>query len=172
MIADGVPSPASGAAARTAAFGAELIEVHDELRRSLRRLRAEIGSPDGTSGERARTLRAHCAGFCSALTRHHASEDRTAFPALAAQVPELAAVLGELQRDHELMAGILRRVEQLADDAGPGSLPDAGSELDGLAAVLESHFRWEERRIASALSALDLPGATAADLFGAPFRAG
>jgi hypothetical protein len=116
-----------------------------------------------------RSLRAHCAGWCTALTRHHTSEDQRAFPLLAAQIPELAEVLEELQRDHQLIAGIVRRVEQLAAELGTGSAQRVRSELDGLAAILESHFRWEERRIAGALNSLQPPGANSADLFGLPF---
>ena len=56
-----------------------------------------------------RSLRTHCVAFCSAVARHHTSEDRDVFPALAAQVPVLGPVLAELQHDHRLVAGILQR---------------------------------------------------------------
>jgi hypothetical protein len=63
----------------------------------------------------------------------------------------------------------VRRVEQLAAELGTGSAQRVHSELDGLAAILEPHFRWEERRIAGALNSLQPPGADSADLFGSPF---
>ena len=34
-------------------------------------------------------------------------------------------------------------------------------ELDGLAAILESHFQWEERRLVNALDELDAAARTA-----------
>jgi hypothetical protein len=47
----------------------------------------------------------------------------------------------------------------------PDNVQRVRSELDGLAAVLESHFRWEERRLTDALNALHAD-ANAEDLFG------
>ena len=155
---------------RARALGSELIEVHDWLRQQLRRLRAALADGSTRPVAAAGSLRAHCLSFCAALASHHTSEDRRAFPALAAQLPGLTAVLAELERDHQLVAAILRRAEQIAAEAGEGSLAALRAELDGLAAILESHFRWEERRLVAALNELDQPGATAADLFGLPDR--
>jgi hypothetical protein len=55
-------------------------------------------------------LSSHCVRFCSALTRHHTAEDRRAFPALAAQHPELAPLIAKLEGDHRLIGGIVGRV--------------------------------------------------------------
>ena len=150
---------------RLLALGSELAGVHDELRRSLGQLRAELAQP-GSSTQQARSLQAHCAGFCAALARHHGSEDATAFPLLARQAPELAPVLAQLQADHQVIASILRRIDELATGAGPGNAAAVRGELDGLAAILESHFRWEERRVTGALNALDPAAHPAAALFG------
>jgi Hemerythrin HHE cation binding domain len=78
-----------GDAARALALGSELIEAHESLRQSLRRLRTGLGSPDRTAAKTGRSLRTRCVAFCSAVTRHHTSEDRDVFPALAAQIPVL-----------------------------------------------------------------------------------
>jgi hypothetical protein len=88
------------------------------------------------------------------------------FPALAAQFPELGPVLQELQRDHHLVAEILRRVEQIGGDFGQDNAHRVRAEMDGLAAILESHFRWEERRLVNALNSLDTSGLKTQDLFG------
>jgi hypothetical protein len=53
-----------------------------------------------------------------------------------------------MAEDHVLIAGIVARVEAAAADGAPG-------ELDGLAAILESHFSFEERRLRAALDVLD-----------------
>ena len=133
--------------------------MHDWLREDLTRIReaAVTGSVRGRVG---RPLAVHCAAFCSALTRHHTGEDAGAFPALAAAFPELRAVLAKLEEDHVLIAGIIARVEEIARVVGEGSgTAELVGELDGLAAILESHFSFEERRIVRALD--DLAGAPA-----------
>lgn len=136
--------------ARLTAFGNQLIQVHIWLRDQLARLRAnaESGLP--------RELRAHCLIFYSALTRHHIGEDAGAFPALAEQFPELRPVLTELENDHEIVAGIMRRLEELFDRHADAAT--ISRELDGLTALLESHFYYEEKKIVAALNALTWSG--------------
>ncbi|MEW9528289.1 hemerythrin domain-containing protein [Microbispora sp. NPDC049125] len=145
---------------RLTAFGNQLIDVHLWLRQELARLRTDFGSfVDG--GERLRTLQAHCLTFCSAVARHHTGEDEGAFPALAEAFPELRPLLEELRKDHRVVAETMARLEELVGGLGPdtdsGRARDVRGELDGLAAVLESHFVYEERRIVSALNALSVP---------------
>ncbi|MEH0845778.1 hemerythrin domain-containing protein [Micromonospora sp. CPCC 205711] len=142
---------------RLTAFGNQLIEIHLWLREELAALRANLGSP-------GRDLRAHCLTFCAALTRHHTGEDGGAFRVLAAQAPELRPVLDELTADHEMVATILRRVEDLA--AGPTDSDGVRAELDGLSALLESHFVYEEKKLVAALNALR--GGTTEELLGVP----
>lgn len=142
---------------RVAALGDELVRIHDSLRAGLRHLRtggAETGRP----------LAAHCLAFCDALTRHHTGEDGGALPALAAQFPELRPLLDKMAEDHVLISGIVARVDALARESAEGSAPGLPAELDGLSAILESHFSFEERRIRAAVDRLD---GSAADLLGA-----
>jgi hypothetical protein len=120
---------------RITGLGNQLVEVHIWLREQLDAMR---------SGAVASDLRAHCLAFCGAVTRHHTDEDGTVFARLAAEQPSLRPVLDELRRDHELIAGLLVRIAETTDRA----------ELDGLAALLESHFTYEERRLVAALNAL------------------
>lgn len=75
-------------------------------------------------------------------------------------------MLAQLQADHQVIASILRRIDELASGAGPGNAAQVRGELDGLAAILESHFRWEERRVTDTLNALDPAAHPAAELFG------
>jgi hypothetical protein len=147
---------------RVAALGRELVRVHDALREDLVSLRAAASS-DVPAGS-GRLLSAHCVRFCAALTRHHTAEDRRAFPALAAQHPELAPLIAKLEEDHRMIGGIVARIEEIADvvRSGGGSARLVG-ELDGLTAILESHFAFEERRIAGALDAL---GGSPVDVLG------
>lgn len=137
---------------RAAALGAQLVHVHATLRERLRELRSRLLDGDRTTT--TADLGAHCLAFCAAVHTHHTGEDRDLLPALRRERPDLAPTIDKLVEDHWLVAGILRRVEELVGQAGvdPGAVV---GELDGLAAILESHFAFEERRIAAALDGLD-----------------
>jgi hemerythrin-like domain-containing protein len=146
---------------RLTAFGNQLIEVHIWLREELAQLRANVDSYLDGRGERPRELRAHCLTFCSALRRHHTGEDDGAFPVVAEQFPELRPVLNELELDHQVVAGILRSLEELLDEIGadpdPAEAQRVRAELDGLAALLESHFVYEEKRLVAVLNSHSAP---------------
>ncbi|MEZ0065729.1 hemerythrin-like domain-containing protein [Streptacidiphilus sp. MAP12-20] len=145
---------------RLQAFGRQLAEVHDWLRDQLDALRADadayLAAPDDRL--RPRELRIQCVTFCAALTRHHSGEDTDAFTRLAAEFPRLAEVLAELRRDHGLIEDSLQRLEALLTDPDPGSR-SLRTELDSLAALMETHFTYEERRIAAALDQVPPPAA-------------
>ncbi|POM22658.1 Hemerythrin HHE cation binding domain protein [Actinomadura rubteroloni] len=147
--------------ARLAAFGDQLIEVHDWLRAELARLSEGVDARlDG--GPAPEELRAHCLTFCTALERHHTGEDGGAFVALAERHPDLAPVLDKLREDHRLVSDILRRLRELVAGidpraADPRQAQRVRGELDGLMAIMESHFAYEERSIVTALNALDVP---------------
>jgi hemerythrin-like domain-containing protein len=96
----------------------------------------------------------YCLGFCAALTSHHQGEDEGMFSSLLRERPDLAAAVAKLVEDHEMIAAILSKVRDLADraaDARAAALEPIGRELDGLAAIMESHFGFEERTISDAL---------------------
>lgn len=157
---------------RLTAFGNQLIEVHLWLREELDALRQSAersfadgarglaeGAPNFDGGTLPRELRAHCLTFCSALDRHHRGEDGGAFRVLAEQFPELRPVLEELSDDHRVIDASLQRLQALMDALSPESDPvEFRRELDGLAALMETHFLYEEKRVVSALNALDAPG--------------
>ncbi|GAA2362196.1 hypothetical protein GCM10010404_15080 [Nonomuraea africana] len=147
---------------RLAAFGTQLIDVHHSLREELSRLRDSVDAFLDGEDQRPRELRAHCLTFCSALERHHTGEDRNAFPTLAEEFPELRPVLEKLQEDHYLVSDILRRIEALVGDLDAELDEDEADrvrrELDGLSAIVESHFSFEERQIVEALNSLNAPG--------------
>lgn len=156
LLGGGVPAVPD----RLAAWGQQLVETHDRLRDELDRLLDGLDETSALTPD----LRVHCVAFCGAVSRHHTSEDGTAFPALAAQYPELRDTLDGLARDHHVVAGILQSIDAVL--TGTDDLVQARSEIDGLSAILESHFRWEERAIVAALDGLAEPGLTAERLFG------
>ena len=113
-------------------------------------------------------LLGHCLGFCAAIHAHHTGEDERLLPQLRAAAPELAPVIDNLIEDHALVSGILRRIrELLAPESGAAEPGMLVRELDGLTAILESHFGYEERRLSQALDALD-PGTSIPDVFTRP----
>lgn len=158
--------PTSSPADRLAAVGNQMIEIHLWLGVELARLRADLGDSPTGDARPSRDLRAHCLTFCAALGRHHTGEDAGAFRVLADEVPELRPVLANLIADHEVVAGILGRIEQVLGDDRPLPTAQVRAELDGLAALLESHFRYEEKRLVTALNALTGRPGTTEDLLG------
>ena len=140
--------------ARFLAYGHQLTEIHIGLRDMLADLREGV-VPEAELGT-------HCLAFCAAVTRHHTGEDTEVFPLLAGRHPELRSFLAELERDHQVIAGLLTAVRDAAgrlgaarrDPAGPGA-EGLRQELDGLAAVLETHFIGEEKRLVGVLNAID-----------------
>lgn len=153
-----------------AALSQQLTQVHQALREQLSSLRREAAG--GTSPHAAEDaipghLLSHCLSFCAAIRTHHAGEDDQLLPALRATAPELGPAIDNLTEDHALVAGILAQIRKLL---APGRAPSGSGaltrELDGLTAILESHFSYEERRLAQALDALG-PSAWTADVFAA-----
>lgn len=151
-----------GPGSRPAAFGTHLIEVHDWLREELATLREDLASYLDGDRARPRELRAHCLAFCSAIDQHHTGEDARMFPVLADRFPELRPALAQLERDHHLVAEMLRAVEKLLDGVGPepgeAEIARVRGELDGMAALLESHFVYEEKTLVAALNSMSSPG--------------
>jgi hypothetical protein len=137
---------------RMTALSEQLIGVHQDLRERLAVLRRQAAADGPGLSPDAGDLLGHCLGFCAAVHTHHTGEDDQLFPALRAADPELAPVIDKLAEDHTLVAGILRQLQDL-----PASTPDPATlrrQLDGLTAILESHFSFEERRIGAALDGL------------------
>jgi hypothetical protein len=122
---------------RFRAYGNQLIGAHLRLREMVEDLYDAL--------DEGRDLRLHCLTLCAAVTRHHTAEDANVFPLLADRHPELASFLGDLRRDHEIIGGMLQRLEAATTH----------EELDGLSAVLETHFIGEEKRLTGVLNALE-----------------
>lgn len=142
-----------GEQTRLIAWSTELRTVHERLRTALR-VTMEAVADGQEPGPAGRDLLLFCHGFCAALTGHHEGEDRALFPAIAAAHPELRDTLRSLQQDHSminhLLAGLQAAVER---SAGPAEL---AGHLEGIAATMESHFRYEERQLLTVLETLEL----------------
>lgn len=142
-----------GEKTRLVAWSQELRGVHDRLREALAVTRQALaaGEPaEPATGE----LLLFCHGFCAALTGHHEGEDRDLFPAVAEQHPELRETLYYLQQDHSMIAHLLAGLQVAVTRATPPA--ELGQHLEGVAAIMESHFRYEERQLLTVLETLAL----------------
>lgn len=139
---------------RLVAWDRQLRDVHARLRDSLQIARDAIddAGDDPASPRLAADLRLFCTGFCAALDGHHRGEDAVMFPELLTLDPSLAGVLEQLTRDHTVLAQLLGSLQRAADDGGPGA--DLHRHLDGIEAIMETHFRYEEKRLLEPLSRL------------------
>jgi Hemerythrin HHE cation binding domain len=148
---------------RLTAWDRELAAAHQRLRQALGRARAALDA--GAAIPAPAGLLLFGQGFCTALRGHHHSEDGALFPELAARDPALRPAIAKLTQDHELIASLIRQLDQALAAAAP---PDVlARQLDGLAAIMESHFRYEERQLRGPLAALMLD-ADPRDLLGPP----
>lgn len=127
---------------RIAAWGDELIKLHDGFRRDLAALRE--------SRMDAADLRTHCLTFCDALHAHHEGEDGALFPHLATEHPELAGVLTRLREEHQVVATLMNEIRRLLDH--DRSRIQAG--LDRLTTRLEAHLDYEEQQLVPVLNTM------------------
>ena len=137
---------------RLIAWNRELTAAHERLRQALRLTRGALGR--GDAGSAGADLLLYCHGFCAALNGHHVGEDAALFPELSKRHPEFQSTIAKLAQDHEMIAALLTQFSHaLTASATPGEL---ARHLDGLSAIMESHFNYEERQLLDTLSTLDV----------------
>lgn len=144
------PTVFSAADDRATVWNAQLAHAHNTLREQLHSNQVNLGATDAGGGD----LLTHCLAFCSALTTHHRGEDAGLFAELLRGRPDVAPVITNLVENHQMITTILTSVRALSTEAGAATdkrLEVIGRELNLLAAILESHFGYEERAIGHAL---------------------
>lgn len=134
---------------------ARLVAWAEELRAAHRRLRDALAvvRSAGAAGVHADLL-LYCHGFCTALTGHHQGEDQALFPAVEAAHPHLRETLRKLGQDHQMIAQLITDLTAAAERAAPPAELDR--HLEGLAAIMESHFQYEERSLLAVLAEFQL----------------
>ncbi|MFI7698710.1 LLM class flavin-dependent oxidoreductase [Nonomuraea sp. NPDC049480] len=145
-------------------LGRHLVEVHDGYRHEMRQVQDAIEqvaelreSIDRLSARQNQwTLGTYCATFCRLLTVHHTTEDEAMFPAVLEADPTLAPVIKKLEQEHEVIAELLARLDEacvrlLRDPAG---IELVRARADRLAAVLASHFAYEEEELVEPIGRL------------------
>lgn len=141
---------------RLIAWSTEIRRVHERLRAALDVTREAVAA-GGTTESATRDLLLFCHGFCTALDGHHRGEDARLFPAIEAAHPDLAPVLRRLEQDHSMIGHLLAGLQAaVGRQAGPDELD---RHLEGIAALMENHFRFEERQLLTLLDTLELDAA-------------
>lgn len=147
---------------RLKAWGDELRDVHDRLRKALSIAIESVESdahPDSP-----RDLLIYCWGFCSALSGHHRSEDATLFPRIVAARPDLADTIAKLTQDHSMIEYLIGGLEGALSAGSPRE--EKLRHLEGIGAIMESHFAFEERQLIAVLNAEPDIGSERTELFG------
>lgn len=142
-----------GEKTRLVAWSRELRAVHERLREALEITREALDDDLPTAGV-SRDLLLFCHGFCTALTGHHEGEDRQLFPAIAAAHPELADTLRRLEQDHSMIGYLVTGLQSAVDRAAPRA--ELERHLEGISAIMASHFAYEERQLLGVLESLEL----------------
>lgn len=127
--------------------------VHERLRKALRVTQNAL--EDGTDASTAtRDLLLFCHGFCAALTKHHEGEDSELFPAIAKAHPELSETLRKLTQDHSMISYLITGLEAAVSREATSA--ELLQHVEGVGAIMENHFRYEERQLLSVLEQLEL----------------
>ena len=152
------------------AFARDLVAVHDHLRSELGQLRDMIaqvaaGSLDPgaarneisklTMRQNQWTVGAYCESYCRLVGLHHTLEDTSLFPGLSRLDARLSPVTRRLHEEHEVIAGLLARVDAalvslVADPVRGMPLVRAGVDL--LTDALLSHLSYEEHQLLEPLA--------------------
>ncbi|MFG1706769.1 LLM class flavin-dependent oxidoreductase [Nonomuraea sp. M3C6] len=149
-------------------LGRHLVEVHDGYRRELRQVQDAVdqvatGAPrsalDRLSVRQNHwTLGGFCATFCRLLTVHHTVQDESLFPAILERDSTLAPVIKKLEQEHEVIAELLARLDDACVEllANPAGIDQVRAGAERLAAVLSSHFAYEEEELVEPIGRLDV----------------
>jgi alkanesulfonate monooxygenase SsuD/methylene tetrahydromethanopterin reductase-like flavin-dependent oxidoreductase (luciferase family) len=166
------PAPGPGATYREfdRSFARDLVLVHDHLRSELTELRDMISqvAAGGLDVATARTeiskltmrqnqwtVGAYCESYCRLVGLHHTIETTQLFPGLSRLDSRLAPVTARLDAEHEIIAGLLSRVDAalvaLVTDPVRG-MPAVQSAVDLLTDALLSHLSYEEHQLLEPLA--------------------
>src|SRR5262245_49181926 len=92
--------------------------VHAALRGGANRLATGATTLDRRDRRRLTAFRKYWSGYVGEVMAHHTIEDEYFFPALAAQVPVAAELIGRLDQEHHeldaLMAAITDAIDSVA----------------------------------------------------------
>ncbi len=151
----GANGPRSGGGDRAVALGAELRRLHDRIRDVLDDAREGLDTTAATASL-TDDLVLRCRAVCTTLGAHHRDEDSALFPWLRRAVPDLGPVVDRLEQDHAMIGTLLAELERVVRSGATGAV--VVRHLEGVDAIMESHFRYEERELVALLDASDGAG--------------
>lgn len=102
--------------------------------------------------------------FGTRAARPPPQRDRALFPRLVDQRPDLAPVLVQLVQDHSMIEHLIGGLQRAVERKAPAD--EKLRHLDGIEAVMETHFRYEERRLLDVLNGISDEAVTTAELYG------
>ena len=143
-------TPSSGPSDRVRALGAELRRLHDRIRGVLDHAREGL-DPVAGAAALSDDLVLRCHAVCATLGRHHRDEDAALFPWLRHEHPGLEKVIDRLEEDHAMIGSLLAELERVVREGAGGEV--VLRHLEGVDAIMESHFRYEERELVPVLDA-------------------
>jgi alkanesulfonate monooxygenase SsuD/methylene tetrahydromethanopterin reductase-like flavin-dependent oxidoreductase (luciferase family) len=151
-------------------YARDLVGVHNHLRSELAQLRDMISqvAAGGLDVATARseiskltmrqnqwTVGAYCESYCRLVGLHHTIESTQLFPGLSRLDRRLAPVTERLHAEHEVIAGLLARVDAalvaLVADPVRG-MPALEAAVDLLTDALLSHLSYEEHQLLEPLA--------------------
>lgn len=119
--------------------------VHNALRRDLRRARAVLTQEPPPDGPQRKAIAGHLAWLTGFLEAHHRSEDLGLYPVVRERDPGAAALLDEMARDHDAVAGAVVGLEAAAVAYRDGDTSEPlVVAIDALTDVLLPHLQREE----------------------------
>ena len=164
------PDPAARYTESDRSYARDLVGVHNHLRSELAQLRDMIsqvaaGSLDVatarseinklTMRQNQWTVGAYCESYCRLVGLHHTIESTQLFPGLSRLDGRLAPVTERLNAEHEVIAGLLARVDAalvaLVTDPVRG-MPALEAAVDLLTDALLSHLSYEEHQLLEPLA--------------------
>ena len=151
------------------AASAQLVRVHDMLRRELAAIRdlvtqVQKGVIDAgqarselsqmTIRQNNWTMGAYCESYCRVVTQHHSIEDAAVFPYLRSAEPGLGPVLDRLSEEHGLIHQVIESVDRALVRliSHPNDLTELADLTDLLTDTLLSHLAYEERELIEPLA--------------------
>jgi alkanesulfonate monooxygenase SsuD/methylene tetrahydromethanopterin reductase-like flavin-dependent oxidoreductase (luciferase family) len=165
-----VPDPSEDYGDLGRSHARDLVAIHDHLRAELDQLRDMItqvaaGSLDVgkarteinklTMRQNQWTVGAYCESYCRLVGLHHTLEDTALFPGLNRLDARLTPVTKRLHEEHEVIAGLLARVDAalvaLVTDPVRG-MPSVQAVVDLLTDALLSHLSYEEHQLLEPLA--------------------
>jgi alkanesulfonate monooxygenase SsuD/methylene tetrahydromethanopterin reductase-like flavin-dependent oxidoreductase (luciferase family) len=155
------------------AVAEHLIDVHDNLRAELTRVRDLMeqvlaGSMDSGAArshlhtmamrQNNWTLGTYCESYCRAVATHHTLEDQSLFPHLRRADPGLVPVIDRLQEEHEAIHDVLEGVDLalVSFVAEPDGASGLRAAVDLLTDTLLSHLSYEEHQLVEPLARFGL----------------